>query len=520
MDEQFDDELKKHIREVFDNFEDPSADEGWLQLRKKYPEEKANRRAIAWIWWAAAAVLFLFLGIGLWVFIKNDQPVKFTVKYTKHQQSENLAATKNQRDTIVKTASVHAKNIVKPNVNNIASTSSNTSKKSVTNKIKPTAITNPIISNNTTGGANQIAKTVNGRKKRVNQSSSQQLAATGGAKSKIKPNVDNIALTRSNTPKTSATIDKSITAAVINPKISNDTSGKKAYMAKTGDSIKKTINQSSAQQLATTNQANNPNAASVIVKPKQPAKSINDMFAEDHAVKAKTIDEKYKIVHLGIYAGTYFNYARGSNNQVNEGMGVTADIKITENLKLVTGITVGQNSLNFSTSVPTSTAQASFASPGIASPGIAAAPSEFSINSLVTEASVPAFKNYDASLVGLDIPLNLKYELNPQKNDIYFLAGLSSGTFINETYTYQYNYPALASPTLQQVQDETSRRSFNSFYFAKTLNLAFGVGYPLGKNRIVLEPFLKYPLDGLGSQNIRFGAGGLNLKFNFQSQKK
>ncbi len=206
-------------------------------------------------------------------------------------------------------------------------------------------------------------------------------------------------------------------------------------------------------------------------------------------------------------------------------MGVTADIKITGNLKLVTGITIAQNSLNFSTSIPTSTAQASFASPGITvpgngAPGIAAAPSEFSVKSLVTEASVPAFKNYDASLVGLDIPLNLKYELNPQKSDIYFLAGVSSGTFINETYTYQYNYPALASPTLQQVQEETSRRSFNGFYFAKTLNLAFGVGYPLGKNRIVLEPFLKYPLDGLGSQNIRFGAGGLNLKFNFQSPKK
>jgi len=485
MDEQFDDELKKRIREVFDNFEDPSADEGWQQLRKKYPEEKANRRAIAWMWLAAAALLFLFLGIGLWVFNKNDQPLKYTVKHPKHPQSENLAATENHRDTTIKTAQVHAKNTVKPTVNNIASTSSNTSKKSVaTNKNKPAVIINPIISNDNTGGRTRLAKTVNGRKKRVNQAPSQQLAVAGAKK----PDVDNIALTRSNAPKTSATINKSITATVINPKISNDTAGKKVYIAKTVDSSKKIINQSSAQQLATANQANNSNAPSVIVKPKQPAKSINDMFVEDHAAKTKAIDEKYKMVHFGVYAGTFFNYAKGSNNQVNAGMGVTADIKITENLKLVTGITIAQNSLNFSTSIPTSTVQTIFAAPGIA-----AAASEFSVKSQVTEASVPDFKNYDASLVGLDIPVNLKYEFNPKKTDLYVLAGLSSGTFINETYTYQYNYPALASQTLQQIQDETSRRSFNGFYFAKTLNLAFGVGYPLGKNRIVLEPFFKIP---------------------------
>jgi RNA polymerase sigma-70 factor (ECF subfamily) len=34
------------------------------------------------------------------------------------------------------------------------------------------------------------------------------------------------------------------------------------------------------------------------------------------------------------------------------------------------------------------------------------------------------------------------------------------------------------------------------------------------------KPFLKYPLNGLGEQQIRFGAGGLNLKFDFKSSKK
>jgi len=70
------------------------------------------------------------------------------------------------------------------------------------------------------------------------------------------------------------------------------------------------------------------------------------------------------------------------------------------------------------------------------------------------------------------------------------------------------------------VQDQSTRGSFNSFYFAKTLNLAFGTGYLLGRNHLVIEPFLKYPLQGLGSQQLRFGAGGVNLKFNIQGFKK
>jgi hypothetical protein len=72
MDDQLDNDLRDRIREVFDDFEHPSADEGWLLLREKFPEKQSKRRAFAWIWWgSAAAVLFIFLGIGLW--IKNAQ---------------------------------------------------------------------------------------------------------------------------------------------------------------------------------------------------------------------------------------------------------------------------------------------------------------------------------------------------------------------------------------------------------------------------------------------------------------
>src|ERR1700743_3158262 len=72
MDDQLDNDLKKRIREVFDNYDDEHADAGWLRLREKYPE-KAKRRAVAWLWYGSvAALVLIFLGI----FLFRQAPVK------------------------------------------------------------------------------------------------------------------------------------------------------------------------------------------------------------------------------------------------------------------------------------------------------------------------------------------------------------------------------------------------------------------------------------------------------------
>ena len=89
MDDQLDKDIKNRIREVFDNYEDPSADEGWLLLREKFPEEK-KRRPIAWLWWSAAALFLLFLGFGLWEFEKSDSMAKLTTNKTHAQPKRTL----------------------------------------------------------------------------------------------------------------------------------------------------------------------------------------------------------------------------------------------------------------------------------------------------------------------------------------------------------------------------------------------------------------------------------------------
>ena len=458
MEDQFDEDLRSHIRKVFEQYDEPSAAEGWSLLRKKFPGRE-KRRPIAWIWWSAAALLLLFIGIGLWRYEGSYRPEITRVNPKKSSKHENLmAATGNAATNPKIRGTVNPPAIVRETVKTSVD-SKNKKPKDLITAIKGKQL------------GNQVS---------LSPEKSLPVPAPG------------------------------------QNEIAN------GYAAKTADSIKSIPALPGAAgdtPFATVNSNARP-APSRANKADTPKRSIYSMFAATPPKKEKSPDRK-PLIRLGVYAATYVSYASGSSNQGNLGAGFTADLRITKNLKLVSGVGVLHNSLIFNNSVPTTVAQnvvlPTYSYAGYLAP---ATPSAFNVKDAANVASLPAFKNYDASMYGLDIPVNLRYDFNPQKNNLYIMAGLSSGTYINESYTYKYNYPDLSSPSLQQTQDETSRRSFDSFYFGKVVNFAVGFAYPLGRNNLILEPFLKYPLDGLGSQNIRFGSGGINLKFNFPTTYK
>lgn len=472
MDEHLDDELKKRIREVFDNFDDTSADEGWQLLREKFPE-KVRHRPVAWIWWSSvAALLLLFLGI-LWfkntpvkenrprLSINKKQAPKVTSPVTK-TPADSAALKQTEQDLL---AANNGHNIQKTPNNGVYN--------------KPSSIT--LDKNNSFGLNLNTGKPGNTT---AQQPTAAQPENASENKAVAKPGLviaNNTNQQTRNVPVTSSNILHK-----------TDTAEKETNQAYAVTGSRPGINMQ--QQTAKANRL--PFTDDSTPAPKQSEKSAKNNRA----------------VLFDIYAATYINYAKGSNNQFNVGAGFTSDIKLTENLKLSTGVSVGQNTLSYNNQPPSSAVMAAAAVPAVTNTYALKTASYY----LVT---APSFKNYDASLIGLDVPVNLKYVFNPQKGDTYVLAGLSSGTFINETYTYIYNAPSIY-PSSSPTQDETTKSSFGSFYFAKTLNFAIGTGYPIGNNRLVIEPFLKYPLEGLGTQQIRFGAGGVNLKFNFQVSKK
>lgn len=492
MDERWDNDLSKRIREVFDNHEDTSADEGWRLLREKYPE-KAKRRIAGWIWLSgAAALLLLFVGI-LWLRSgKNDngQQLAHKTKPAKQDTISQIASNNpasQRRDSLATQkqntiATEASKNAIAKNSATVDKTSgrTNINKPSIT-AIRPDDIakTTPlpsetkkvaILPNENAPQPNVIAKV------------QQQQPAN-------KP--DNLEPTIAGNP---------VVAANVQPKnnqqAQNPTSNAKVDTSK----ISYTMNSQPGVNMR-----------------QEQAKKQGSIFDSDNNVASNQKEPEKKLpkdktVKFGIYAATYFNYAKGSNNQFNIGAGITSDIRLTENLKLSTGVSIGQNSLSYA-QIPL---QQTTAAPAV----LATSSASLSYAQSLYTVSTPRFNSYDADLVGLDVPLNLKYIFNPGKNETYILAGVSSGAFLNEKYTYNYNNPSLFNANVAQAQDQSTTSNLGSFYFARTLNVAFGTGYMVGGNRLTIEPFLKYPLEGLGVEQLKFGAGGVNLKFDFRVKKK
>jgi hypothetical protein len=465
MEDQLDEELRDRIKKVFDEYEDPSGEEGWTLLRKKYPA-KDRRPILPLFWWSAAALLLLALGFGIWKYAGNSQVQNLAVvKKPTPAQPDKLAAAQPAPVKVTQTAPPGTKNTVKH------------------------------------GSAQQ---TLN------------QVATTRTQLLPVIP-FKPVALSPAlQTQTTAQPADQAIASA--NPKTVNGQAIANQPANKTTDSDKTMATRSSQNQLAANQPATQPMQADNGITANQPKKAAS-MFADNKVVTTKRDDGPR--VRMGVYAASFVNYAKGSINQTNAGAGFSAEIRIAKNLKVVTGLTLAKNSLSYAGGVPTGAAQSNLFAPaggiGSANPSFLSAAS-FSSSAAVTVASVPAFQNYGVSMFNIDIPVNLKYDFNLKKTSFYLMAGLSSGTFANETYTYSYNYPALPSPSLQAPHSLSSQRSFDNFYVGKMLNVAFGYGYPIGRNHIILEPFLKYPLGGVGAQNIRLGTGGINLKLNFPTR--
>jgi hypothetical protein len=485
MDDQLDNDLKKRIREVFDKYHDEHADEGWLLLRQKYPE-KARRRPMVWLWWSsAAAVLLLFVGILL---------------YNNASKKENkiVANKPGTNHPILKSIEPQKNNYVGSDKNK----DDNASADSVISSLQAQALADQQVSSNRLHKPN-IATT---NRQIAGVEKSNKIAGNNAIG-------DNATIANNRLP---VKDNYGQSVAVTNPL--NEPAGQAIVVSK-ADNIKKTdsaVNIKSIAADATTH----PNSINIQDQAKKTDKAL---FADNKLPKnEKTKNSSYagrRAVSFGVYATTYVNYAKGSNNQVNGGIGISSDIRISKKLNLSTGVVIAQNSLSYGSQLPPEQSRLLNASSNsyTASANALAAPA-YNKNSFF--AATPALKNYNANLVDLDVPINLKYQFNPEKSATFVSIGVSSGTFINERYTSTYNYITPFASNLSQTTDQSLRQSFNSFYFARTVNFSFGTGYRIAGNDLIIEPFIKYPLEGLGSQQIKFGSGGVNLKFSFPTKRK
>ena len=454
-DDQLDNDLRNRIKQVFDDYQDDTAEEGWLLLRKKYPEEKKDRAIFWWRLAGVAAFLLLFLNIFLWY--KDDRGYKKKIAgIRKIEHIDSAAMATNGVKAVQRDSSIEGINRSKSGISKAIVTAS-------TKQSSPVA-----------GKSVALAH--------IGQSSVNQSSIV----SKVLPgfSIDS---------GSKYTSKATLTAANNNAPVVID-SAKTTAQAFSSSLAGKKDNTANLQQ-------------PVVI-----SKAMQQLFDKEDKAKKNTEIQQTTAnkIALGVYAASYVNYAKGSQRQFNNGVGISSDIRLTDNLSLSTGMAIGQNTLAYNSTMP---------SMPVAAAMVATNSRNFTASASMLPLIIPTSKNLNANLVNLDVPVNLKYNFNPQTGNTYVAAGLSSGTFINESYntTYSYNSPGNAS--VQQSED-VNHKSFDNFYFAQMVNLAFGVGYPLGRNKLFIEPFLKYPLNGLGDQHILFGSGGINLKFNFDSGKK
>lgn len=204
---------------------------------------------------------------------------------------------------------------------------------------------------------------------------------------------------------------------------------------------------------------------------------------------------------ISVDANTYYSFSdAGVNDALNLGFGLATELKLTKRLSLNSGVLLNRQTASFD--------------------GNNRSTSDFKLASFSTLAAVPEAQITNAKLIGLDIPLDLKFDFKVGQIKSFITSGISSYSVINEEYINDYsivNY-SITGILTSNVTDKRKNPvgNFSYFKFARTINFSFGFLYPLSKkSTISVEPFMKYPLSGLGYQDLKIGSGGLSFKLNF-----
>lgn len=136
-----------------------------------------------------------------------------------------------------------------------------------------------------------------------------------------------------------------------------------------------------------------------------------------------------------------------------------------------------------------------------------------------------------ADLIDLDLPLNITWKFLIRKSTCYYISGgISSMVYLSEKYTntsYTRKMVAVVEVSgdmenivfqvenIKATEMETET-PFNTFDFAGRVNILFGLEQHLSSKLFLhIEPYLKIPVSGLATQNMRYTTSGITCKISF-----
>ncbi len=298
---EIEEELVVQINNVFDNYDDELSEQGWQELRLKYPEKPAKRLPIWWISGIAAAILIAF---GL--FLIKDSPI-----------------TKDDMKPMVKNDSAK-----KPRTNN--------SLKQDIAKTQKTDINKEVNQQHNT--AKPVENTVISKSNEVLQPKQKEEAII------INP-----------------TIKKDNQPASIDHKVNRIAQGK--VIAQQPDSIDKKnqpliANKVNPVEMQNPTLAANKNTKPIVKEPTVTKKTTEEFLNDQSKIlgqKAKKSKSTNNIRNsFDVYTGTFLNYYADNDTKVNAGFGVNANLKVSKNLVVSLGAGISQNKITYKNGFPES----------------------------------------------------------------------------------------------------------------------------------------------------------------------
>lgn len=126
-------------------------------------------------------------------------------------------------------------------------------------------------------------------------------------------------------------------------------------------------------------------------------------------------------------------------------------------------------------------------------------------------------KRIDAECRVIDIPLNFSFRMsNTKQNKLYATAGLSSYIMLSEKYNFIYNRsPAYPSGGREYTINNQNR------HILSVMNLGIALEKPLADQvSLVILPYAKIPLTGIGQGETDLKSFGLGFKLNYSLGNK
>ncbi|MEL7586069.1 MAG: porin family protein [Prolixibacteraceae bacterium] len=221
----------------------------------------------------------------------------------------------------------------------------------------------------------------------------------------------------------------------------------------------------------------------------------NLQIVNENKRRSSPVNDK---IRLGIHFSPGFN-STPSNSSFYFSGGLSADFRLTSALALSTGVQFERQNI---------------------------------VKSSRGNPLLEPVKRTSADLYCLDLPVNLTWKFYRSKLTSYYMAGgLSSLAYIREDYQNKTTTQELKETTViredgqevivhELITEESTVKesvsSFQSFDLAGRLNLTIGMERHLTPRlHLHVEPYVKIPISGLASQNLKFTTSGITCKISF-----